>query len=151
MAGIVLYSNDASVKAHFGQYTTTEEFTNVVDGLPYEKGRTYIDKALRMAASELFPRARKTVPRIAMLLTDGKQTDPLGIINLRDASAPLRRNGVRVIAFGVGKNTKFQELRQIVERDDDVIQVQRFDDLLTKVRNYTSSLCQAAGKTKRIQ
>lgn len=144
--GIVLYSNKASVKAHFGQYATIEEFNNLVEGLPYERGHTYIDKALELAASQLFPRARKDVPRIAMLLTDGEQTDPDGTVNLRAASAPLRRQGVRLIAFGIGKNINVRELRLAVERDEDVVRVMKFDDLTNKVRNYSKSLCEAAGK-----
>ena len=81
-----------------------------------------------------------------MLLTDGKQTNPDGTVNLRAASAPLRRQGVRVITFGVGKNINERELRLTVERDEDVIHVQKFDYLLSRVKNYTSSLCQASGK-----
>lgn len=145
-AGIVLYSTTASVKAHFGQYPTTEEFDKMVDGLPHERGLTRIDRALVMASSELFPRARKDVTKIAMLLTDGEQTDPDGTVNLRHASAPLRQQGVRLIAFGVGKSINVRELRLVVERDEDVVRVMKFDDLITKVRNYTTSLCQAAGK-----
>lgn len=145
-AGIVLYSTTASVKAHFGKYSTVEEFNNLVDILPHERGLTYIDKALELAASQLFPRARKDVPKIAMLLTDGEQTDPDGTVNLRLASAPLRRQGVRLIAFGVGKNINVRELRLAVERDEDVVRVMKFDDLINKVRNYTKSLCEAAGK-----
>lgn len=145
-AGVVLYSSSASVKAHFGQYRTTEEFEAMVDDLPHERGLTHIDTALDVTSSQLFPRARKNVTRIAMLLTDGEQTDPVGTVNLRDNSAPLRRDGVRLIAFGVGKRINVRELRLAVERDEDVVIVMKFDDLITKVRNYTTSLCQAAGK-----
>jgi len=145
-AGVVLYSTKASVKAHFGQNRTIEEFNKLVDGLPHEKGFTYIDKALELAASQLFPHARKDVPRIAMLLTDGKQTDPAGTVNLRVSSAPLRRQGVRLIAFGVGKSIDVRELRLAVERDEDVVRVMKFDDLITKARNYSKSLCEAAGE-----
>jgi len=148
-AGIVLYSTSASVKAHFGQYPTTEEFVKAVDRLPHERGLTYINLALRLAASELFARARKNVPKVAMLLTDGMQTNPDGTVNLREASEPLRREGVRVLAFGVGKNINVRELRLIVERDEDVIRVTKFDDLAAKVRNYTANLCQAAGESSQ--
>lgn len=149
-AGIVLYSTSASVKAQFGQYPTTEEFVKAVDSLPHERGLTYIDRALNLAASQLFPRARKNVPKLAMLLTDGRQTDPLGTVNLREASAPLRNQGVRVVAFGVGKSINVRELRLTVERDEDVIIVMKFDDLINKVRTYTANLCQAAGKRNLI-
>lgn len=146
-AGIVLYSTKASIKAHFNQYNTTEDFEKAVDDLPHERGLTFIDKALDLASSQLFPRGRKDVPKVAMLLTDGEQTDPESTVNLRVASAPLRRQGVRLIAFGVGKRINVRELRLTVERDEDVIRVMKFDDLITKVRNYTENLCQAAGET----
>ena len=146
----MLYSTSASVKAHFGQYPTTEEFVKAVDRLPHDRGLTYIDRALNIASSQLFPRARKNVPKLALLLTDGEQTNPQGIINLREASAPLRKQGVRVVSFGVGKRINVRELRLTVERDEDVIRVMKFDDLINKVRTYTSSLCQAAGKRNFI-
>lgn len=148
-AGIVLYNTAASVQAHFGQYSTTEEFDKLVDDLRHERGLTYIDKALGLASSQLFPRARKNVTKIALLLTDGEQTDPDGTVNLRRASMPLRQQGVRLIAFGVGKSINVRELRLVVERDEDVVRVMKFDDLITKVRNYTTSLCQAAGKRRK--
>ncbi|KAK2561274.1 Collagen alpha-6(VI) chain [Acropora cervicornis] len=143
-AGIVLYSTDASIKAQFDQYTSNEDFVKAVDGLPHRRQLTYIDRALRLAASQLFPSARKDVPKIALLMTDGKQTDPRGVVNLREASAPLRKQGVRVLAFGVGKNVNVRELRLTVERDEDVISVSNFDDLVNKVRTYTANLCAAA-------
>ena len=145
-AGIVLYSTDASIKAQFDQYTSNEDFFKAVDGLPHRRRFTYIDRALRLAASQLFPSARKDVPKIALLMTDGKQTDPRGVVNLREASAPLRKQGVRVLAFGVGENVNVRELRLTVERDEDVISVSNFDDLINKARTYTANLCAAAGK-----
>lgn len=149
-AGIILYSTKASVKAYFNDSRTIEEFKRKVDELPHERGLTYINKALELASSELFSRARKDVPKVAMLLTDGEQSKPESTLNLRDASAPLRQQGVRVIAFGIGKRINVRELRLTVERDEDVIRVMKFDDLITKVGNYTNSLCEAAGKRNQI-
>ena len=149
-AGIILYSTKASVKAYFNDSRTIEEFKRKVDELPHERGLTYINKALELASSELFSRARKDIPKVAMLLTDGEQSKPESTLNLRDASAPLRQQGVRVIAFGIGKRINVRELRLTVERDEDVIRVMKFDDLITKVGNYTNSLCEAAGKRNQI-
>ena len=83
-AGIILYSTKASVKAYFNDSRTIEEFKRKVDELPHERGLTYINKALELASSELFSRARKDVPKVAMLLTDGEQSNPESTLNLRD-------------------------------------------------------------------
>ena len=86
---MVLYSNAASVQARFGQYASLAEFESAVDQLPYERGRTRIDKALDLAASDVFPEARPGVARIALLITDGKQTEASDAKGLREALRSL--------------------------------------------------------------
>ena len=145
-AAMVLYSNAASVQARFGQYASLAEFESAVDQLPYERGRTRIDKALDLAASDVFPEARPGVARIALLITDGKQTEASDAKGLREASAPLRKAGVRVMALGVGSGVDADQLRLITETDEDVLLADDFDNLLLKLRNLTSKVCELAGK-----
>ncbi|PFX15219.1 Collagen alpha-1(XII) chain [Stylophora pistillata] len=74
-AAMVVYSNSASVKARFGEFAEETELARAVDGLPYERGLTRIDKALELTASDIFAKgSRAGVPKIAMLITDGTQT-----------------------------------------------------------------------------
>ena len=122
------------------------EFESAVDQLPYERGRTRIDKALDVAASDVFPEARPGVARIALLITDGKQTEASDAKGLREASAPLRKAGVRVMALGVGSGVDADQLRLITETDEDVLLADDFDNLLLKLRNLTSKVCELAGK-----
>ena len=147
-AALVLYSNSASVKAGFDQYPTLEQFHKSVDDLPYEKGFTRIDLALQKANQEVFPQARKGVPKIAILITDGKQTKTADSKGLREASEPLRRAGVRVLAVGVGSGVDSDELRLVTESDDDVVVAQSFPDLLVQIGNLTSRACELAGECK---
>ena len=147
-AALVLYSNSASVKAGFDQYPTLEQFHKSVDDLPYEKGFTRIDLALEKANQEVFPQARKGVPKIAILITDGKQTKTADSKGLREASEPLRREGVRVLAVGVGSGVDSDELRLVTESDDDVVVAQSFPDLLVQIGNLTSRACELAGECK---
>ena len=149
-AALVLYSNSASVKAAFDQYPTLEEFHRSVDDLPYERGFTRIDLALEKASQEVFPQARKGVPKIAILITDGKQTKTADSKGLREASEPLRRAGVRVLAVGVGSGVDSDELRLVTESDDDVVVAQSFPDLLVQTRNLTSRACELAGECKSV-
>lgn len=145
-AAMVLYSNSASVQARFGQYATTDEFVKAVDGLPYERGLTRIDKALDLAATDIFPEARAGVPKLALLITDGTQTPAADAKGLREASEPLRKAGVRVLAVGVGSGVDRDELRLVTETEDDVVVADDFQDLLLKIGNLTSRACELAGE-----
>ena len=147
-AAMVLYSNSASVQARFGQYATTDEFAKAVDGLPYERGLTRIDKALELAATEIFPEGREGVPKLALLITDGTQTQVADAKELKEASEPLRKAGVRVLAVGVGSGVDADQLRLITETDDDVVIADDFQDLLLKLQNLTSRACELAGEVK---
>ena len=145
-AAMVLYSNSASVQARFGQYATTEEFAKAVDALPYERGLTRIDRALDLAATDIFPQARAGVPKLALLITDGSQTPAADAKDLREASEPLRKAGVRVLAVGIGSGVDRDELRLVTETDEDVVVAADFQDLMLKIGNLTSRACELAGE-----
>ena len=145
-AAMVLYSNSASVQARFGQYSTTEEFGKAVDALPYERGLTRIDKALDVAATEIFPEGRAGVPKIALLITDGTQTQTADAKDLREASKPLRKSGVRVLAVGVGSVVDLDQLRLVTETDNDVMMVDDFEDLPLIIGNLTDLACKLDGE-----
>ena len=143
---MVLFSNSASVQARFGQYATTEEFAKAVDTLPYEEGQTQIDRALDLAATDIFPEARESVSKLALLITDGNQTPAANTKGLREASETLRKAGVRVLAVGIGSGVEREELRLVTETDDNVLLATDFQDLLLKIGNLTSRACKLAGE-----
>ena len=136
------------MKAGFDQYPTLEEFQKSVDDLPYERGFTRIDLGLEKANQEVFSQARKGVPKIAILITDGKQTKTADSKGLREASEPLRRAGVRVLAVGVGSGVGSDELRLVTESNDHVVLARNFSDLLLQIGNLTSRACELAGECK---
>ena len=145
-AAMVLFSNLTSVQARFGQYATTEEFAKVVDALPYEGGLARIDRALDLAATDIFPEAREGVPKLALLTTDGRQTPTADAKDLREASEPLRKARVRVLAVGIGSGVDRDELRLVTETDDTAVVVPSFQHLLLKIGNLTSKACKLAGE-----
>ena len=149
-AALVLYSGTASVKAGFDQYPTLEQFHKIVDDLPYENGSTRIDLALEKANQEVFPQARKGVPKIAILITDGKQTHTDHSKGLKEASEPLRRAGVRVLAVSIGSGADPDQLRLVTESDDDLFMPQSFSHLFLQVGNLTSRACKLAGECEDL-
>ena len=149
-AALVLYSNSSSVKAGFDQYPTLEEFHKIVDDLPYERGITRIDLALETASQKVFPQARRAVPKIAILITDGKQTHTDHSKGLREASEPLRRADVRVLAVSIGSGADPDQLRLVTESDDDLFVPQSFSHLFLQVGNLTSRACKLAGECEDL-
>ena len=145
-AAIVVYSTSASVEARFGQYATTEEFDKALYWLPWYGGKTRIDRALDVAATEVFPESRKDVLKTALLITEGTHTKDDNAKDLREASEPLRKAGVRVLVVGVGSRVDKDELRLVTETDDDVMLASDFDDLLRKVDDVTRKVCQLSGE-----
>ena len=142
-AAMILYSTSASVRARFGQFETLEEFEQAVDDLPYERGVTRIDKALQLTATEIFPGARPGVPNIALLITDGQQTQAPDAIGLKEASKPLWKAIVRVLAIGIGSGVNPDELRLVTEN---VVVATDFKNLLLKLGNITSQACHLASE-----
>ena len=142
---MVLFSNSASVQARFGQYATMEKFAKAVDALPYERGQTRIDRALDLAATDIFPEARAGVPKLALLITDGRQTPAADAKDLREASETLRKAGVRVLAVGIGSGVDRDELRLVAETGNNVVVVPTFENLPLKIGSLTSRACKLAG------
>ena len=148
-AAMVLSRNSSSVQARFGQYATTEEFTKAVDALPYEEGQSRIDRALDLAATDIFPEARAGVPKLALLITGGSQTPAADAKDLREASEPLRKAGVRVLAVGIGRGVDRDELRLVTETDNNIVVVPTFRYLPLKIGNLTSRACKLAGECRQ--
>ena len=120
-------------------------FKEAVGRLKLERGLTRIDKALEVASREVFPYARPGVHQIAMVITDGAQTQGADTKDLREASAPLRDAGVKILAIGIGSSTDEKELRQLVEKDEDVLLAKSFDDLILKLNSLIKKTCSLAG------
>ena len=120
-------------------------FKEAVGRLKLERGLTRIDKALEVARREVFPYARPGVHQIAMVITDGVQTQEADTKDLREASASLRDAGVKILAIGIGSSTDKKELRLMVEKDEDVLLAKSFDDLILKLNSLIKKTCSLAG------
>lgn len=121
----------ASVKVRFVEHLTAQKFQDVVQNLPQYYGKTRIDKALYLAANEIFRDARWNVSKIAVILTDGVQA--AGASGLLQTSKPLRDTEVRVIAVEVGADVIRERLRLMTETDDDVVTENKVQQHLKKI------------------
>jgi len=109
--------------------------TSVIKGILQRteklKGRTYTDRAIKMAGEIMFtPEAgeRPGKPDVLVVLTDGRTnvaSEDYHVVN-----KPLRDKGVKVIAVGVGNKIYKDELIKIaLGKEENVFQVSDFDKL----------------------
>ena len=119
-----------------------------MDGLPHESGETRIDRALKLARSLSNPTGatRRGVPKILILLTNGKQTIAADSLSLEDAARPLHEANVRILAVGMGQNVDEKELSSVVLKDEDVFLAPSFDDLVSLSGSVSKITCEAASK-----
>ncbi|KAL9988969.1 hypothetical protein ACROYT_G003468 [Oculina patagonica] len=127
-AAIILFTDTALVKVTLGQHQAIEEFKRAVDSLDKLKGETHIDRALNVAADDVFSKARTDVRRVAILLSDGVQTKGG---SMKKAIESLRKLGVRVLAIAMGQidDTNTKVLRSVTERNEDFVKAEDFNDL----------------------
>ena len=141
--GVITYNRDAKLWINFGQSNNNEEFTQGVDNIPYWGGSTRIDNGLE-AAVKLFSDLkgeRAKLPNVLILLTDGKQNSDPRATPLEEAVLPLFQLGVKIFAVGVGEQFSRDELRLIVEKDQDIFAVNDFDELLANSHKIARTAC----------
>ena len=100
--GLIVFSDVPIMSIRFGTLRSTDlfSFTAAVDGVPYFRGRTRIDSALETAANSLFPEGRQSlVPQVLLLITDGRQSNDPGSLELVDAVRPLRDQSIKVVTY----------------------------------------------------
>ncbi|KAJ8265290.1 hypothetical protein COCON_G00143890 [Conger conger] len=106
--GAVQYSDTSRVEFTFTTYLNGTELVNAVENLNYKGGNTRTGAGLKFVADNFFSAsAIRDVPKIAILLTDGKSQD-----SVRDPAQKLRSLGVKLFAVGI-KNADEEELAVI--------------------------------------
>lgn len=146
---LILYSNFATTAIRLDEGKTLASFDNLVDGLPHERGVTRIDRALKLARSIFDSNGvtRRGVPKIFILLTDGKQTVAPDARTLDEAARPLHETDVRIFVVGMGNNVDVEELQAVALDKEDVFLAPSFDNLVSLTSGSLSkAMCEAASK-----
>ena len=101
--GVIVFSSTASNSFHLNTYSDRQSLTAAVDGIPYIGGGTKTADALYLLINQGFAGARpksQGVPRVAMVVTDGKSNDPDQTVI---AAAALRQvPSIMTYAVGIG-------------------------------------------------
>ncbi|XP_051270453.1 collagen alpha-1(VII) chain isoform X3 [Dicentrarchus labrax] len=106
--GAIQYSDTSRVEFTFATYLNGTELVNAVQNLNYKGGNTRTGAGLKFVADNFFnPASSREVPKITILITDGKSQD-----SVQDPAQKLRSQGVNVFAVGI-KSADRNELAQI--------------------------------------
>lgn len=146
-AGVVVYSKYAEVAIKFSDFKDVSGFQKAVYKLPHMNSLTRIDLGLKIAYSQLFSSlyggARRDVKKLAVILTDGKQSSTDGVKeSVAEAAKPLINSGIKTLSIGIGADVDKDELRAMVEYEEDVITAVNFDELLRKIQDISQLTCE---------
>ena len=147
--GLISYSTNAQIEFSFKDSADLVKFKNVVDRMTHKKGRTRLDKALKLASSQLFTDnggVNSGKQKTMVILTDGRQSQDPGSIPLKDAV----QQGVRIYVVAVSSDLDPKELYKLTEKEEDVFTVIDFDDLAKMANDTAQKICHVSPSLQGI-
>lgn len=145
---VIAYSRSTIPVVRFDGYQSLDDLEKKVDDMPL-LGESYrrMDVALQSAA-QILNSARQHTPKIAVLLTAGRQIP--GRVSLDTATQPLRNLNVTVIVVAVGQQYDKQELNPVVSEKKDLFEIESFNVLLSRARTIGKAMEQKSGNLPSI-
>nr|XP_055076682.1 collagen alpha-1(XIV) chain isoform X1 [Misgurnus anguillicaudatus] len=139
--GLAQYSGDPRIEWHLHTHRTKESVIDAVKNLPYKGGNTLTGLALTYILENSFKPesgSRPDVPKIGILITDGKSQD-----DVHSPAQRLRDSGIELFAIGV-KNADENELRTIASPPEEthVYNVADFSVMSSIVEELTKTVCE---------
>uniref|UniRef100_A0A3Q4H4L4 Collagen alpha-1(XII) chain n=1 Tax=Neolamprologus brichardi TaxID=32507 RepID=A0A3Q4H4L4_NEOBR len=137
---LVQYSRDTYTEFALNTHHDINAVVKAVRTFPYRGGSTNTGRAMTYVREKIFVPgrgARQNVPRVMVLITDGKSSD-----SFRDAATKLRNIDVEIFAVGV-KDAVRSELEAIANppADTHVYEVEDFDAFQRISKELTQSIC----------
>ncbi|XP_065112633.1 collagen alpha-1(XII) chain isoform X1 [Paramisgurnus dabryanus] len=137
---LVQYSRDPHTEFYLNTHADLSGVVKAVRTFPYRGGSTNTGKAMAYVRERIFIQnrgARTNVPRVMILITDGKSSDAF-----KDSAAKLRNTDVEIFAVGV-KDAVRSELEAIANppAETHVYTVEDFDAFQRISDELTQSIC----------
>ncbi|KAK7152488.1 hypothetical protein R3I93_010645 [Phoxinus phoxinus] len=137
---LVQYSRDPHTEFALNKHHDIAAVVKAVRTFPYRGGSTNTGKAMTYVREKIFISgrgARDNVPRVMVLITDGKSSD-----SFKDPAYKLRDTDVEIFAVGV-KDAVRSELEAIANApaDNHVFEVEDFDAFERISKELTTSIC----------
>lgn len=126
---VIVYGSGQDVAISLEEFTDLAGFKLAVDIANNMGGLRRMDLALQ-AAARIMRSARRNIPKIAILITAGKQFPPNTSVLLKNAVRPLRDLRTQTFVVAIGGDPDKRELDNVVEDPRNVFNVSSFGDLL---------------------
>ena len=146
--GVVVSGKEATLNIKFGDHLKAEDFQEAVDRLPYTPGNASIDKALKVALTQLLVvqgGARPGVAKILVLITSGTQNQTVDNSLVDAVARKLEQLEVAVFLMGVGEKVDVKLLRPLINSDENVFLEKSFETLMMKTRQVAKMACDRTG------
>uniref|UniRef100_A0A8C1LKV4 Collagen, type VII, alpha 1 n=1 Tax=Cyprinus carpio TaxID=7962 RepID=A0A8C1LKV4_CYPCA len=140
--GTVQYSDTARVEFTFTTYLNGTELITAIENINYKGGNTRTGAGLKYIADNFFsPASIRDVPKIPILITDGKSQD-----SVQEPSQKLRSLGVKVFAVGI-KSADATELNLIASppQNEFTSQIANFKALISLLPLVSRRVCTTSG------
>ena len=131
---VVVYSSRASKKFGFNRYTNRRSLLRAIGRIRYTGGGTKTGYAISYTYKNVLRYSRRK-NKMVIIMTDGRSYD-----NVARPAQGLRRRGIRVLSFGVGKKYSMRQLLQMSASRLDVFTAD-FKNLGSAVRLIKRKAC----------
>ncbi|XP_044133379.1 collagen alpha-1(VII) chain [Bufo gargarizans] len=140
---VVQYSDDPRTEFDFSQYQNGSQVIQAIRTLSYKSGNTRTGSGLRYVSDNFFGTSflRPNIPKIVVLITDGKSQD-----DVDEASERLKSQGIKIFAVGI-KNADSRELTRVASTpvEDFFFYVNDFRILGTLLPLVSRKVCVSTG------
>ncbi|KAG9338341.1 hypothetical protein JZ751_025898 [Albula glossodonta] len=147
--GVIQYSSTVRLEIPLNSYKTKEELRNRLKKLSFKGGSTQTGLGLKYVLRKGFPGGRNgTVPRILILLSDGKSQG-----NVLSLASEVKSSGITLFAVGI-RYPRWEELHALASEPTElhVLFAEHFYDAVNGLYSTltTSSVCNAVPTGCRI-
>lgn len=124
--GVITFGTYAQLRIGLGQHVSRHDLLHAVRSLGQSGGGTSTNMALQLARQLLQYQGRLNVPRIVILVTDGRADDPT---STQEEATLFAKDEAQILAVGVGASANINALQDLTKNSDSVYPVDSFDAL----------------------
>ncbi|XP_021347449.1 cartilage matrix protein-like isoform X2 [Mizuhopecten yessoensis] len=144
---VITFSTESKFEFPLNRYQDAESLKRAIMQLPWSKGDTYTDLALKSMLDEAFSPsngARRGVAKIGVIVTDGASTDPYKTEKMAERIHRIRN--INMFAIGVGDAFNKDELAMIASKpaSKHVFEVKDVQALSMITGLFTGRFCRPA-------
>ncbi|XP_052791374.1 collagen alpha-1(XII) chain-like [Mya arenaria] len=123
---LIEFSSQVTLMFHLNDFTDITNLMSGIDNMTYSGGGTVTSEAIEIMRGVGFVGERPMIPDVAVIITDGLSKYPT--LTRRQADH-AKDEGITMFVVGVGNETDHQEVRYMASDDNDLFQVDDYDDL----------------------